>query len=90
MIAVTGRKPRPTSSESKPSTFCRYRAPRKNIPYIPATISACTMLAPVRFRERKIRSGTSGLAARCSRRMKPTRSATAAAPKPSVWAEPQP
>ena len=61
MIAVTGRKARPTSSESKPSTCCRYRAPRKNIPNIPATISAWIALAPERFRERKIRSGTSGL-----------------------------
>ena len=36
--------------------------PRKNIPNIPATISICTTLAPETLRERKIRSGTSGLA----------------------------
>ena len=47
-----------------------YRDPRKNIPNIPATESAWTTLAPETLRERKIRSGMSGLRAVASRAMK--------------------
>ena len=38
----------------------------KNMPNIPATERICTRLAPVMLRERKIRSGTSGV---CGRRL---------------------
>ena len=67
-----------------------YSAPRKNIPNSPATISTWIRLAPVTVRERKIRNGTSGSLAWVCRTTKPTSSATAAAPNPSVCAEPQP
>ena len=60
------------------------------MPNIPATISACTALAPERLCERKTCSGISGVGARASRAMNAASSAAAAAPKPSVWAEPQP
>ena len=47
-------------------------------------------LAPETFRERKIRSGISGLGARASRTTKATSSASETAPSPSARAEPQP
>ena len=62
----------------------------KNIPNIPATMSAWTTFAPETLRERKMRSGTSGRLAVAWRATKPASRAIAAAPKPSVCAEPQP
>ena len=52
----------------------------KNTPNIPATLRACTRLAPETVRERDIRSGISGLWPRASRTTKPTSRATATAP----------
>ncbi len=60
------------------------------MPNSPATISICTRFAPVTLRERKIRSGTSGLAVRAWRATKAASSATAIPPRPSVRSEPQP
>ena len=62
----------------------------KNIPNIPATDRAWTRLAPETLRERNSRSGISGLLAVASRTTKPTSSATATAPRASVWPAPQP
>src|SRR5918997_1752429 len=59
---------------------CKYSAPRKNIPNIPATLSTWIRLAPVTLRERKIRSGTSGLRAVASRATKAASSASERAP----------
>ena len=52
----------------------------KNIPNIPATLTAWIRFAPATFRDRKIRSGMSGLRAVASRAMKATSSAIATAP----------
>ena len=60
------------------------------MPNIPATVSDWMTLAPVTLRERKIRSGTSGLRVRDSRTTKATSRASPAAPSPSVRPEPQP
>jgi hypothetical protein len=64
--------------------------PRKNIPNSPATMSSWTALAPATFGERKMRSGTSGLAARDWRSTNPASSATDTAPSPRVCSEAQP
>jgi hypothetical protein len=60
------------------------------MPNMPATSSAWMTLAADTLRERKIRSGTSGVAARASRATKEASSASVAAPRPSVRAEPHP
>ncbi len=60
------------------------------MPNIPATISAWITLAPERLRPRKIRSGISGVSAVASRMRNPASSTSEVAPKPRVWAEPQP
>ena len=57
---------------------------------MPATISAITTLAPTTLRERKSRSGMSGLAIRAWRTTNAATRAIAIAPRPSVCAEPQP
>ena len=62
----------------------------KNNPNIPATVNAWITLAPETLRERKIRSGISGLPARASRTTKAASSASETAPSPSAWPEPQP
>ena len=62
----------------------------KNRPNIPATSSGWTMFAPVRFRERKIRSGIRGVRAVASRRMNAASSTTEIAPSRSVVGAPQP
>ena len=67
-----------------------YSEPMKNIPNIPATSSAWTTFAPETLRERKIRSGMSGFAARASRTMNATSSASETAPRPSVCGSAQP
>ena len=53
-------------------------------------MNICTTFAPLRLRERKMRSEISGLAAWRWRRTNAPSSATPAAPKPSVRGEPQP
>ena len=65
-----------------------YSAPRKNTENIPATVNAWIRLAPLTLRERKIRSGISGVRAVASRATNATSSATAIAPSSSVWSRP--
>ena len=60
------------------------------MPNIPTTSSAMTTFAPATLRERKRRSGISGLATRAWRATNAASRATATAPSPSVCAEPQP
>ena len=68
-----------------------YRDPRKNIPNIPATESAWTTLAPETLRERKIRSGMSGLRGRGLTHDEGDEQQRARAPpSPSARPEPQP
>ena len=62
----------------------------KNMPNIPATNRAWIALAPATLRERKIRSGISGLLAVASRTRNATSSAIAPAPRTSVRVAPQP
>ena len=62
----------------------------KNIPNMPATVSAWMKLAPETLRERKSRSGMSGLRAVASRAMNAARSTSAPAPSSSVSVAPQP
>ena len=57
---------------------------------MPATSSACITLAPDTFRERKIRSGISGLRAVASRAMNAASRSSDTAPSPSVRPSPQP
>ena len=57
---------------------------------MPATISAWIRFAPATLRERKIRSGISGLAAVASRATNSASSTSAALPSASVCADPQP
>jgi len=65
-----------------------YSEPMKNIPNIPLTISAWLRFAPETVRERSRRSGISGLAVVAWRAKNPASRTAAAAPKPSVRAEP--
>ena len=67
-----------------------YSEPRKNMPNIPATDSTWIRFAPDTVRERKIRSGISGVRAVASRATKATRSAIATAPSASVSPASQP
>jgi hypothetical protein len=67
-----------------------YSEPRKNIPNIPATRRTWIALAPETLRERKMRSGISGVRAVASRRMNAPSSASAMAPSTSVVVAPQP
>ena len=53
-------------------------------------IRNCTMLAPETLRERRIRSGISGVAAVAWRTKNPASSASAMHARPSVRTEPQP
>ena len=57
---------------------------------MPTTSRPWTRFAPLTARERKIRSGTSGVFAVASRATKNASSASAVAPRPSVVAAPQP
>ena len=57
---------------------------------MPDTIRIWTRLAPETLRERKIRSGISGLAAVAWRTTNAASRASDTAPRPSVWAAPQP
>ncbi len=90
MPIVAGRNASPMCSASYPSTRRRYSAPRKNIPNIPATDRIWIELAATIGRERKIRSGISGLRARASRAKKATSSPIEHAPSSSVVVAPQP
>jgi hypothetical protein len=62
----------------------------KNMPNIPATMKAWIALAPETLRERKIRSGMSGLRAVASRARNAASSTRAPAPSSSVRVAPQP
>ena len=54
------------------------------MPNMPATNRACTALAPATLRDLNRRSGMSGFSMRASRTRNPTKSASDAAPNPSV------
>ena len=60
------------------------------MPNMPATRSACSAFAPETLRERKIRSGISGVPAVASRAMNAASSASDTTPNPSAPVEPQP
>ena len=53
-------------------------------------MSTSTTFAPDTLRDSKMRNGTSGFAIRDSRTRKAMSDATAAAPNPTVWADPHP
>lgn len=91
MVSDIGRNVRPASSGEKPSTCWRYSVTRNHIEKAVAPRQKATTLAPDSARERKIRSGTSGAAARrpSTSRKNPS-SAAPAAIGPSVAAAPHP
>ncbi len=62
----------------------------KNVPKNAATSSSITALAPATVRDRRIRSGSSGLAVRDSRMTNATRAAIAAVPVTIVSTDVQP
>ena len=64
--------------------------PRKNTLNMPATSSAWITFAPETLRERKIRSGISGVRAVASRMTNAASSASDTAPRISVVGAPQP
>ncbi len=90
MERLNGRKASPMPSGSYPRTRWKKRLPRKNIPNRAAKISNSTMFAPDTLRDRKLLTGTSGFAVRDSRTTKAISDAIAAAPNPTVWADPHP
>lgn len=91
MVSDIGRNVRPASSGEKPSTCWTYSVTRNHIEKAVAPRQKATTLAPDSARERKIRSGTSGAAARRpSTSRKSPRSAAPAAIGPSVAAAPHP
>ena len=67
-----------------------YSVPMKNTAYIPQMNRPRTALLVARPGILNTRGGMIGLASRDSSAQKPINSATATAPKPSVWAEPHP
>ncbi len=63
---------------------------KKNIENSDMPIRRPTTFAPRNVRRRKIENGISGCLARLSQARKAPISASASAPRPSVWSEPQP
>src|SRR5438067_13174449 len=67
-----------------------YSEMKKNIENSDAPTSRPDTFAPVSVRERKMRKGTSGDAARDSMKAKTASNPAATASRPTVWKEPQP